>query len=336
MTNQCKIIGWLLLICLIALAGWLWYVQLRTPARTIVEAGTRLSSDPLDITSRRLVVVPPEPGVAFSTVRKLGEVEEFAYLILFRYGERIRSHGSGLLKGGERRLRCMLESSGKWAETSAAFELNGKPIEVRYRVELNETLTAVASERLTVEGQYVDMRSGRVFLVDLTGTSTVYRQRKLQLPAIPVKLETKEDAERAAEAVRRSLEGQDPEIKAFCRDRTVQLRSRLECVVILSSSVGGKVVNPNDEQIREALSALDVGRDGVGWAILGRSDMTYLQVSGDKASGFDMEYQVGDTAHHYRAAREDFELKDVVQALAGYRDGTNDWSVYGDWDRITR
>lgn len=335
MTNRRKIIGWLLLICLIALAGWLWYVQLRTPTWNIVEAGGRLTSDPLDITSRTLIVVPPRPGVAFSTVRKLGGDEEYTYLILFKYGDRIRSHSSGLPGSGERRLPCTLESSGKWAETSAAFELNGKPIEVSCRVELNETLTAVASERLTVEGQYVDMRSGRVFLVDLTGASTVYRQMKVAVPAIPIRLETKEDAERAAEAIRRSLESRDPEIKAFCRDASVRLRSNLETAVILSTSSGDEVVRPNDEQIRKALSAMDVSRDGVCWAILGRSEMTYLQVSGDKTSGFDMEYQEGDIANHYRAAREDFKLEDVAQALAGYRDGIIDWSVYGDWERIT-
>ncbi len=93
-------------------------------------------------------------------------------------------------------------------------------------------------------------------------------------------------------------------------------------------------MDPNDEQIRQALSALDVSRDGVGWAILARSEMTYLQVGG-KTSGFEMEYQEGDVENHYRAARENFELEDVVQAFARYRDGTIDWSVYGDWDRIT-
>jgi len=221
------------------------------------------------------------------------------------------------------------------AETNASFEVNGSPIEVSYRVELNETQTAVANEILTIEGKYVDIAAGQVFLVDLTAEPPVYRQMKVELPAIPTKLETTEDAERAAEAIRKSLESQDPEIKAFCRDHSARLLTNLERTFILSTSSGDEVMDASDKQIREALSALDVGRDGVGWAILGRSEMTYLQVSGDKTLGFAMEYQKGGVENHCRAARENFQLEKVVQAFANYRDGRIDWSVYGDWDRIT-
>jgi len=335
MTNRRKVISGLLLIVLAPGAGWLWFVQLSTPTWNIVEAGVRMTSEPLDITSRTLVVIPPKPGVIFSTVRKLEGDEEFTFLILFKYGNRIRSEGTDILNRGTKRSPCMLEHFGKWAETSAATNLNGKPIEVAYRVELNETLTAVAEERLTIEGKYVNMRSGRVLLVDLTAEPTIYRQMQVELPSIPTKLESKEDAERAAEALRRSLESQDRQIKAFCRGRSARLLTNLERTMILSTSSGDEVVNPNDEQIRQALSALDVSRDGLGWAMLARSEMTYMQVSGDKTSGFDMEYQKGDIENHYRAASENFELEEVVRAFAKCRDGRIDWSIYGDWDRIT-
>lgn len=326
----------------------MWYVELRKPVWKIVEVGARLTGADLDfirpevraplvsegfhISSRTLVVVPPRPGVLFSTVRKPGSREQFTYLILFRYGARLKSYGS-ILAGRDPALRCTFD--GAVAETNDAFELNGKPIEASYRVELNETRTSIVKERLTIEGKYVNMRSGRVFLVDLTAESPVYRQMKVELPPTPMRLETKEDAERAAEAIRRSLESRDPEIKAFCRDRSVRLQTNLDSTMILSTSLGDEVVDPNAQHIRRALSALDVGRDGVGWAVLARSEMTYLQVSGDKTSRFDMEYQEGDVAYHYRAARENFELEEVVQAFGRYRDGTIDWSVYGDWDRIT-
>jgi len=103
----------------------------------------------------------------------------------------------------------------------------------------------------------------------------------------------------------------------------------------LTTSSGGKIVNPSDEQIRAALSALDVGRDDEGWAILEQTEMDYIQVSGDQASGFAMEYQTSDTDRHYRAARENFSLEQVVRAFADYRDGKIDYSAYGDWTRIT-
>ena len=105
--------------------------------------------------------------------------------------------------------------------------------------------------------------------------------------------------------------------------------------MILELSSGEKIENPTDDQMREALSRLDVERDGEGFAVLGRDDMTYLQISGDQTIGFDMEYQEGDVKKHFRAAREDFRLDEVVRACTEYRDGTIDWAEYGDWSRIT-
>jgi hypothetical protein len=336
----------ILLIGLILVAGWLWYVQLRKPEWKIVEVGTRIAGADLDfirpevrarlisegfhISSRTLVIAPPEPGVLFSTVRKPGNQEQFTYLILFRYGRRLSSYGGIISR--DRKLLCTFD--GTVAETNDRFEVNGKPIEVSYRVELNEARTAVAKERLTIEGNYVDIRSGRVFLVDLTAEVPVYRQMKVELPATPARFETKQDAERAAEAIRQNLENQDSRIKAFCRRRSVRLLTNLERIIILSTSSGDEIVDPNDEQIRQALSTLDVGSDGLGWAILSRSEMTYLQASGDKKSRFKMEYQKGDIDNHFRAAREDFELEEVVRVFAEYRDRKIDWSAYGDWDRI--
>jgi len=59
--------------------------------------------------------------------------------------------------------------------------------------------------------------SGHVFLIDLTGETPVYRQKEVELPAIPSKLESTEDLERLAEAIQKTLGSKDPEIKAFLR-----------------------------------------------------------------------------------------------------------------------
>jgi len=231
MTNRRKTIGWLLLICLVSLAGGLWYAQLRKPAWKIVQVGGRLTGDDLHgirpevrarlvserfhISSRTLVVVPPKPGVLFGTVRKPGNQEQFTYLILFRYGRRLRSYGGIISKDRKRKLLCTFD--GTVAETNDRFKVNGKPIEASYRVELNETRTAVLNESLTLGGESADIGAGRVFLLDLTAQTPVYRQMKVELPPTPSKLGSEEAAEKAAEAIRRSLESQDPEIKVFLR-----------------------------------------------------------------------------------------------------------------------
>jgi len=120
---------------------------------------------------------------------------------------------------------------------------------------------------------------------------------------------------------------------AGCGDHSARPLTSLERTLTLTSSSDDRVVSPTDKQIYATLSALDDKRDS--WAILGRSEMTYLQVSGDKAVGFVMEYQEGDVTNHYRAVREDFPLEEVVQAFSEYRAGTINWAAYGDWDRIT-
>lgn len=91
---------------------------------------------------------------------------------------------------------------------------------------------------------------------------------------------------------------------------------------------------PSDEQIHDALDGLDVDKDGEGFIILGLDDMTYVQVSGDKTIRFDLEYQEGDISRHFRAKRTDFTMEEIEKALIEYRDGTIDWSQYGQWERL--
>jgi WD40 repeat protein len=102
--------------------------------------------------------------------------------------------------------------------------------------------------------------------------------------------------------------------------------------LVTSGSV--RIASPTPMQIRAALAALNVARDGVGWAILGRSEMSYVQVSGDKSVGFELEYQVDDLQHHYRAERTDYSLDEIVDLFGDYMAGPTDWTEYGKWNRI--
>ena len=103
----------------------------------------------------------------------------------------------------------------------------------------------------------------------------------------------------------------------------------------LSLSNGTELLSPSDDQIRKALNSLNVERDGEGFAVLGPSDMTYVQVSGDASIGFDIEYQEESASEHYRAAREDYSLDEIVTVLIAYRDGQIGWSGIGDFRKIT-
>jgi hypothetical protein len=192
-------------------AGWWWYAQSRLLPFKIVARGSSSFSGNLGVSGGSLVVVAPKPGIYFGTVRKPGCPEQFTYLILFRYG---RPKSNSSTRGIE--SHCTSDSRGN-AETKDALELDGKRIEAAYRVELDETRTAITNERLVIGGKSVDMASGQVFLIDLTAETPTYQQKKVELPAIPSPLESTDDVERLAEATRKSLESQDPEIKAFLR-----------------------------------------------------------------------------------------------------------------------
>jgi len=205
----------LLLVGLVLVAGvgvgWWGLKRFLAPQMKIVLRGSSGSSGRLGISGGDLVVVAPKPGVFFGTVRKPGTPEQLTYVILFRYG---RSKSGG---GGGHGVQFSCKTDARSAQTTDAIELNGQRIEAAYRVELDEALTGVTSETLTIGGKPVDAKSGRVFLMDLAADAPAYRQKTADLPPIPAKLETTADVERLADAIREGLERQDPEIKAFLR-----------------------------------------------------------------------------------------------------------------------
>jgi hypothetical protein len=208
MTHRRKLLLGFLVFALVLVTGvgWWWYT--RSPLKIVQQA--RSSSGQLAVSGGNLVVAAPKPGFLFGTVRKPGSQEQFTYLILLRYGH--PSSGGSKPSG-----QCHCTSDGRQAEAEAAVELDGKRIEVVYRIELDETLTAVANESLTIDGKSKDLSTGQVFLIDLTAETPGYRQKEVGLPAVPSKLETTEDLERLAKAIQETLESQDPEIKAFLR-----------------------------------------------------------------------------------------------------------------------
>lgn len=91
------------------------------------------------------------------------------------------------------------------------------------------------------------------------------------------------------------------------------------------------VRNPTAADIRAAVFALD-GDKKHCFLILNADDTTYIQTRGTVEVGFDeLEYQEGDTLHHYRAKR-DFTAEEVVNVLVSYVSGSADWKQAADWE----
>lgn len=95
-----------------------------------------------------------------------------------------------------------------------------------------------------------------------------------------------------------------------------------------------KIKAPSDRQIRDELTGLDT-RNEDSFAILGPTEMTYIQVSGDKNEGFDLEYQEGAVDAHFRAKNKNITLDQIVEAFIAYRDGETSWRDGFDFEKIT-
>ena len=63
--------------------------------------------------------------------------------------------------------------------------------------------------------------------------------------------------------------------------------------------------------------------------------MTYIQVSGDKSVGFELEYQEGSVGAHFRATDERITLDQVVRAFIAYRDRDPNWKDAFTFEKIT-
>lgn len=202
------LVGLSLISALGAATFWWYKKHLPAPPPNVALCGTSVSTDILGVSGGHLVVERPKPGLYFGTVRKPGTPEQITYLCVFRYGP-------GGWDNVSQRIHSHSQASGNTGKTADAIGLGGQRIEAEYQIELNNAHTAVATETLTIGGERVDLSAGRVFLIDLTAETPVYRQKKVELPPITTKLDRAADLRRFAEAVRASLLEGDEEIKGF-------------------------------------------------------------------------------------------------------------------------
>lgn len=94
-----------------------------------------------------------------------------------------------------------------------------------------------------------------------------------------------------------------------------------------------EIQNPTDTDIRQAVSSLDTDKNSA-FLVLATSELTYMQTSGDKNIGFSLEYQEGNTEHHYQAKRDDFTAEEIIQAMISYCAGSENWKKISEWMRI--
>jgi hypothetical protein len=98
----------------------------------------------------------------------------------------------------------------------------------------------------------------------------------------------------------------------------------------LSLEDGQVIDHPSPLSIASALTSLKF--DGNSFAILERTDATYLQTSMQSSDEFIIEYQDGSLDKHFRASA--FDLSDVTDAFKAYAVQNESWITQFDWQRI--
>ncbi len=92
--------------------------------------------------------------------------------------------------------------------------------------------------------------------------------------------------------------------------------------------------NPSNEVIIDSLNSLDMAT-GNAFVILAVNDMTYMQVSGDKNIGFDLEYQEGNIKNHFRAKQVGIPVSEIEQAFIAYLNENPTWKSQFEFERIS-
>ena len=104
--------------------------------------------------------------------------------------------------------------------------------------------------------------------------------------------------------------------------------------MILNLEDGSSFEEPDRETIATALARLDGSENG--FAVLGSTDMTYIQTSGNPSSGFVIEYQDGSLDEHYGATTDSISLAEVIVAFQEYLAGSDRWKLQFDWEKMDR
>ena len=93
---------------------------------------------------------------------------------------------------------------------------------------------------------------------------------------------------------------------------------------------GKRAQDPFPHNIREAIEAFKGGTNS--FAILAKSELTYMQCSGGESAGYSLEYQEGSTDEHYECVDELTE-EDAIKALQSYRIGDESWRTKFHWKK---
>jgi hypothetical protein len=93
---------------------------------------------------------------------------------------------------------------------------------------------------------------------------------------------------------------------------------------------GKEPPEPSLPHIREAIEAFKGGPNS--FAILARSEFTYMQCQSGNNIGYSLEYQEGSLEEHYKC-KNDLTEEDVIEILQAYRNEDESWKTKFHWEK---
>jgi hypothetical protein len=168
-----------------------------------IQAPTGSKSAQLEVQAGGLVLRDGEAGAAFGTVRVGKDKRKLSYFIVVK-------HELGKAEKAEFNEDAELDN--KKGKTKQTLSLDGKSVEIVYEVRLGDK---EPGETVTINKETYDpKKKGRVFLLDLTGETPRWEQRKIDLPA-EVGASNKKATEELAKKVLASVAAKDKKAKEF-------------------------------------------------------------------------------------------------------------------------
>jgi hypothetical protein len=98
----------------------------------------------------------------------------------------------------------------------------------------------------------------------------------------------------------------------------------------LKTRWGNELPEPSLPHIREAIEGFRGGSNS--FAILAKSELTYMQCSGGRSVGYSLKYQEGSLDDHYECHDKLIE-EDVIEAFQAYRNGNESWRTKFNWKK---
>jgi hypothetical protein len=172
----------------------------------LIQGTSGSRNDALELHAGGLVVREGLPGSAFGTVRVGKGKRQLSYFAVLKH--RLGTEGKS-----DAKETVMLEDAE--GESKQTLTIDGKTLQVDYRVTLDRATKKLSRETLTINDKPVDIGKGRVFLVDLTTTPPTWKQLPATLPSEVAESTSKKAADTLAKKVLATLAKQDKKAKSF-------------------------------------------------------------------------------------------------------------------------